>query len=158
MNTIHYHVEENYITIFSSFSANFPPHYHIILAINCVHASNWFTHLQQTWQTVVKVTILFLLCGIQFLGGMFVMYKGGASWRFVCMYLSLMKVRPPPTFCLISCLGSTFTEMRAQSGVRFVLSLRSTASSAIHIWGKELRAYFTECYYIQVIVYIDGRS
>ena len=32
----------------SSFSANFPPHSHIILAISCVHASNWFTHLQQT--------------------------------------------------------------------------------------------------------------
>ena len=51
MNTIHYHVEENYITIFSSFSANFPPHSHTILAINCVHASNWFTQLQQTQQT-----------------------------------------------------------------------------------------------------------
>ena len=36
------------MTIFSSFSANFPPHYHTILAINCVHESNWFTHLQQT--------------------------------------------------------------------------------------------------------------
>jgi len=36
--------------IFSSFSANFHPHYHTILAINCVHASNWFTHLQPTWQ------------------------------------------------------------------------------------------------------------
>ena len=46
----HYHVEENYMKIFSSFSANFPPHYHAILAINCVHASNWFTHLQQTRQ------------------------------------------------------------------------------------------------------------
>ena len=34
----------------SSFSANFPPHYNSILAINCVHASNWFTHLQQTQQ------------------------------------------------------------------------------------------------------------
>ena len=34
----------------SSFSANFPPHYHTILAINCVHASNWFTHLQWTRQ------------------------------------------------------------------------------------------------------------
>ena len=39
------------MTIFSSFSANFPPHYHTILAINCVHASNWFTHLQQIQQT-----------------------------------------------------------------------------------------------------------
>ena len=39
------------MTIFFSFSANFPPHYHTILAINCVHASNWFTHLQQTQQT-----------------------------------------------------------------------------------------------------------
>ena len=38
------------MTIFSSFSANFPPHYHTILAINYVHASNRFTHLQQTWQ------------------------------------------------------------------------------------------------------------
>ena len=38
------------MTIFSSFSANVPPHYHSILAINCVHASNWFTHLQPTWQ------------------------------------------------------------------------------------------------------------
>ena len=42
---------ELYMTIFSSFSANFPPHYRTILAINCVHASNWFTHLQQTQQT-----------------------------------------------------------------------------------------------------------
>ena len=62
---------------------------------------------------------------------------------FVCMYHSLakewplMKVHPPPTFYLISCLGSMFTKMRAQSGVRFVLSLRSTASSAMHIWGKK---------------------
>ena len=31
-------------------ATNFPPHYHTILAINCVHASNWFTHLQQTRQ------------------------------------------------------------------------------------------------------------
>ena len=38
------------MTIFSSFSANFSP-YHTILAINCVHASNWFTHLQRTQQT-----------------------------------------------------------------------------------------------------------
>ena len=44
-NTLY--VEENYMTIFSSFSANFPPHYHTILAINCVHASNWFTHRNQ---------------------------------------------------------------------------------------------------------------
>ena len=43
-------VEENYMTIFASFSANFPAHHHTILAINCVHASNWFTHLQPTWQ------------------------------------------------------------------------------------------------------------
>ena len=49
VNTIHYYVE-NYMTIFSSFSANFPPHSHTILAISCVHASNWSTHLQQTWQ------------------------------------------------------------------------------------------------------------
>ena len=38
------------MTIFSSFSANFPQHYHTILAINCVHASDWFTHLQRTRQ------------------------------------------------------------------------------------------------------------
>ena len=31
--------------------SQFPPHYHTILAINCVHASNWFIHLQQTQQT-----------------------------------------------------------------------------------------------------------
>ena len=55
------YVEKNYMTIFSSFSANFPPHYHTILAINCVHASNWFTHLQ----LMVSMTILFLLCGHQ---------------------------------------------------------------------------------------------
>jgi len=36
--------------ILSSFSANFPPRYHTILTINCVHASNWFIHLQPTWQ------------------------------------------------------------------------------------------------------------
>ena len=30
---------------------NFPASdYHTILAINCVHAWNWFTHLQPTWQ------------------------------------------------------------------------------------------------------------
>ena len=28
VNTIHYHVEENYMTTFSSFSANFTPHCH----------------------------------------------------------------------------------------------------------------------------------
>ena len=39
---------ENYITIFSSFPAKFPPHSDTILAISCVHALNWFTHLQQT--------------------------------------------------------------------------------------------------------------
>ena len=39
------------MTIFSSFSANFPPHYHTTLTINCVHASNWFTHLQPIWQS-----------------------------------------------------------------------------------------------------------
>ena len=38
------------MTIFSSFSINYTSHYHTILAINCVHASNWFTHLQQTRQ------------------------------------------------------------------------------------------------------------
>ena len=38
------------MTIFSSFSVNFTPCYHTILAINCVHASNWFTHLEQTQQ------------------------------------------------------------------------------------------------------------
>ena len=44
-------VEENYMTIFFSFLAgNFPPHHHTILAINCVHASNWFTHLERTQQ------------------------------------------------------------------------------------------------------------
>ena len=56
------YVEENYMTIFSSFSANFPPHSHTILEINCVHASNWFTHLQQHDKLMVKMTILFLLC------------------------------------------------------------------------------------------------
>ena len=40
-----------YMTVFCLFSANFYPYYHTILAINCVHASNWFTHLQQTQQT-----------------------------------------------------------------------------------------------------------
>ena len=44
----HYYVEDNYMSIFSSFSVNFPPHFHTILPINCVHASNWFTHLQPT--------------------------------------------------------------------------------------------------------------
>ena len=37
----YYYVEENYMTIFPSF---------ILCQINCVDASNWFTHLQQTWQ------------------------------------------------------------------------------------------------------------
>ena len=30
--------------------SQFPPHSHTILAINCVHASNWFTHLHPTRQ------------------------------------------------------------------------------------------------------------
>ena len=38
------------MAIVFSFSANFPPHYRTILAINCVHALNWFTHLQPTQQ------------------------------------------------------------------------------------------------------------
>ena len=59
VNKVHYCVEENYMTIFSSFSANFP--YHTILEINCVHASNWFTHLPPTWQTDDQMTILLLL-------------------------------------------------------------------------------------------------
>ena len=61
MNTIHYYVE-NYMTIFSSFSVNFPPHYHTISAINCVHASNWFTHLQPTWQSNGQNDNSVLLC------------------------------------------------------------------------------------------------
>ena len=43
------------MTIFSSFSAlsqlSSINYYHTVLAINCVHASNLFTHLQQAWQT-----------------------------------------------------------------------------------------------------------
>ena len=50
------------MTFVSSFLINFPSHYHTILAINCVHASNWFTHLERTQQLMVKMTILFLLC------------------------------------------------------------------------------------------------
>ena len=38
------------MTVFFSFSANFPPHYRTILAITCIHASNWFSHLQSTQQ------------------------------------------------------------------------------------------------------------
>ena len=57
------------MTIFSSFSANFPPHSHTILAINCVHASNWFTHLQQTRQIDDQndnsvLTVLMLHAGV----------------------------------------------------------------------------------------------
>ena len=46
-NTIHHYVE-NYMTILilSQLSSTL----HTILAINCVHASNWFTHLQRTQQ------------------------------------------------------------------------------------------------------------
>ena len=40
-------VKENHITIFSSFLTRFPTHSRAFLVINCVHASNWFTHLQQ---------------------------------------------------------------------------------------------------------------
>jgi len=35
-------------------------HYHTILAINCVYASSWFTHLQHD-KLMVKMTILFFL-------------------------------------------------------------------------------------------------
>ena len=34
-------------------------HYHTILAINCVYASSWFTHLQHV-KLMIKMTILFL--------------------------------------------------------------------------------------------------
>ena len=52
------YVEEDYMTIFSSFSIF---NHHTILVIDCVHASNWFIHLQPTWQ-IDDQTILFLLC------------------------------------------------------------------------------------------------
>ena len=45
---------ELYMTIFSSFSANCFPQYHTILAINCVHASNWFTQYDKLHKTLLK--------------------------------------------------------------------------------------------------------
>jgi len=42
----------------SSFPVNFPPHYHTILAISCVHASNCYIEHDKL---MVKMTILFLL-------------------------------------------------------------------------------------------------
>ena len=44
-----------------------------------------------------------------------------------------MKEDPPPTFCLISCIGSKFTQMSTYPGVSFAWSQRSTASSTILI-------------------------
>ena len=58
------------MTIFSSFSANFPLHYHTILAINCVHASNSFIHLQPTRQIDGQNDnfVLTVICSLQTAG------------------------------------------------------------------------------------------
>ena len=57
-------VEEDYMTVFPHSQPTF---LYIILAINCVYVSNWFTHLQQHHKLMVKMIILFVLCnGITF--------------------------------------------------------------------------------------------
>ena len=71
VNTIHYYYVENTwmrkrlscMTIFSSFSAKFPPHYHTtILAISCaMHQIGSFICNEHD-KLMVKMTILFLLC------------------------------------------------------------------------------------------------
>ena len=42
-----------------AFSANFPPHYHTILVISCVHAGSLICNKHD--KLMVKMTILFLL-------------------------------------------------------------------------------------------------
>ena len=49
-----------------------------------------------------------------------------------------MKECPLPTFGLFSCIGSKFTWMSPHPRMSFVWSLRSTATSAMHISGKKL--------------------
>ena len=54
---------------------------------------------------------------------------------FTCVYCSLRKEHLPPTFGPMYCIGSKFTWMSAHTIASFVWSLRSTPSSAMHIWG-----------------------
>ena len=49
-------MEENYKTIFSSFSDNFPPHYHTILAIICNHATRQTDGQNDNFFLTVHVT------------------------------------------------------------------------------------------------------
>ena len=74
------------MTIFSSFSANFPPHYHTILAINCVHASNWFTHLQQIQQTDGQsdnsVLTVYEAAPSPRTGSCYIEYQTSSKWYF----------------------------------------------------------------------------
>ena len=53
-------------------------------------------------------------------------------------FISLTKDRLPPTFGPFSCTWSKFTLVSAHPGARFMWSLRSTASTAMHTWGKKL--------------------
>ena len=79
---------ELYMTIFSLFSANFPPHYHTILAINYVHASNRFTRSSATNMT-----------------------NWWSKWQF-CSYLC-MGSGPLTTLSIFTIIGSDiFTSLR----------------------------------------------
>ena len=53
---------------------------------------------------------------------------------------SLRKERPPPTFDPIPCIEWRFSWMSTHPGASFTWSLRTTASSAMFIWGKKLHA------------------
>ena len=98
------------MTIFSSFSANFPPHSYTILAISCVHALNWFTHLQQTRQIdgqndnsvlTVQVCIQHHLCST---------YKG--LWRLVVVCDSVVKHWQPEALLQFLATAASFAAFR----------------------------------------------
>ena len=61
-----------------------------------------------------------------------------SMYRSLAKEHPLTKEHPPPTFDPFCCIGSKFTWMSAHPGASFAWSWRSTASSAMQIWGKKL--------------------
>ena len=63
----------------------------------------------------------------------------------------------PLRFGPISCIGSKFNRMSAHPGASFMWSLRTTASSTMHIWSKKLCVILQQML-LQGIFHIDRHS
>ena len=69
----------------------------------------------------------------KFLEGYYIHSMQGSIYSILSFHTVVYSLCNP-----FSCRGSKFTRMSAHPGVSFTRSLRSTASSTIHIWGKKL--------------------